>query len=370
MMTYQVCTRCIMDISDPEIVFDSQGVCNHCRDFDEQKIYLFDEDKLQSVAKRIKASTNKNADYDCIIGVSGGVDSCMAVYHAKRVGLNPLAVHVDNGWNTTESQSNIENVLSALKVDLYTHVINWEEFKDIQKSFLKASVPNIDYPYDHAILAVVYNFAASKGLKYIIFGANVRTEFIMPRAWGYNSWDLKHLRSIHKRFGKVKIKTLPTISLFKIFYYSFFKGIRNLRILDYIDYDKEASKEFLKKEFGWKDYGAKHAESIYTKFFVGYYLKEKFGFDRNRAWMSALILSDQKSREEAEKELKQGFYKNEREMNIDIDYVINKLDLSRDEFTNLMKLPKKDHREYPNNAFFLDRSGPVVRTMRKFLRKL
>jgi len=359
-----------MDTSDPDITFDDQGVCNHCHDFDNQKNYLFDEEKLKSVVKKIKESSSVKDDYDCVIGVSGGVDSCMAVYHAKRVGLNPLAVHVDNGWNTTESQSNIENVLSALNVDLHTHVINWEEFKDIQKSFLKASVPNIDYPYDHAILAVVYNLAASMNLKYIIFGANIKTEFIMPKAWGYNSWDLKHLKSIQRKFGKVKIKTLPTISLFNIFYYSFFKGIRNLRILDYVEYDKDASKDFLKKQFGWKDYGAKHAESIYTKFFVGYYLKEKFGFDRNRAWMSALMLSGQKSRESAEKELKKGFYNNEYEMNRDIDYVINKLDLSRDEFNEIMNLPKKDHKDYPNNALFLDRSGLVVRTMRKLLRNL
>ena len=366
---YQICTRCLMDTSDPEISFDENGVCNHCHQYDYQKQYLFSEDKLKEVVEKIKKSS-KSKQYDCIIGVSGGVDSCMSAYLAKKAGLNPLAVHVDNGWNSETSQSNIENTLRMLDIDLFTHVIDWEEFKDIQKSFLKASVPNIDYPYDHAIVATLFKKAAELGVKYIIFGTNITTEFIMPRLWGYNSWDYKHLKAIHKKYGKKPIKTSPTISLWKLGYYSFVKKIRIFRILDYIKYNKMESKAFLKKEFDWKDYGAKHCESIYTRFFIGYFLQKKFGVDRNRAWMSTLILSGQKTREEALHELAEGFYSSKKDMDEEKCYVIKKLCLKNEEFNQIMASPAKQHTDYPNNSIFLDRSGFFVRMARKILRKL
>lgn len=366
---YQICTRCVMDTSDPQITFDKNGICNHCKNYDSQAQYIFSEEKLKEVVVRIKKQS-KGKEYDCLIGLSGGVDSCMSAYLAKKAGLNPLAVHVDNGWNSEVSQSNLERSLRKLGIDLFTHVIDWEEFKDLQKSFLQASVPNIDYPYDHAIVALLFNKAAEMGLQYIIFGTNITTEFIMPREWGYNSWDAKHLKAIHNRFGKMKIETCPTISLWKLGYYSFVKKIRIFRILDYVDYNKREAKEFLKKEFCWKDYGGKHCESIYTRFFVGYVLPKKFGFDRNRAWMSTLILSGQITREEALKELAKGFYSSEKEMEEEKDYVIKKLGISDDEFKRIMALPVKRHIDYPSNSLFLDRSGSFVRLARKILRKL
>ena len=366
---YQVCTRCIMDTSDPQITFDEKGVCNHCQLYDSQAQYIFSEEKLKEVVVKVKKQS-KGKEYDCLIGLSGGVDSCMSAYLAKKAGLNPLAVHVDNGWNSEVSQSNLERTLRKLDIDLFTHVIDWEEFKDLQKSFLWASVPNIDYPYDHAILACLFNKAAEMGLQYIIYGTNITTEFIMPREWGYNSWDLKHLRAIHNRFGKIKIETSPTISLWKLGYYSLVKRIRIFRILDYVNYNKSEAKEFLKKQFDWKDYGGKHCESIYTRFFVGYVLPEKFGFDRNRAWMSTLILSGQKTRDEALEELAKGFYSSEKELKEEKDYVIKKLGISDEEFKRIMALPVKRHTDYPNNSLFLDRSGIFVRMARKILRKL
>ncbi len=366
---YQICTRCIMDTSDPEIVFDENGVCNHCKLYDMQAQYVFNEDKLNEVAGKIKIRSS-GQKYDCLIGMSGGVDSCMSAYLAKKAGLNPLAIHVDNGWNTEISQSNIERTLKKLKIDLFTHVIDWEEFKDLQKSFLYASVPNIDYPYDHAILAALFNKAAEMNLKYIIYGTNISTEFIMPKAWGYNSWDLRHFKAIHGIFGKVPIATSPTISLWQIAYYSFVKKIRVFRILDYVNYDKQEAKDFLKKEFGWKDYGAKHCESIYTRFFIGYFLPRKFNIDRNRAWMSTLILSGQISREDALIELSKGFYSSDREIKEERDYVIKKLGLSEDEFEGIMSMPVKKHTDYPNNSLFLDRSGTLVRLARKITRHL
>lgn len=367
---YQICKRCIMDTSDPGISFDKNGVCNHCKDYDSQNQYLYSEKELKKIIEKIKKD-GQGKKYDCVMGVSGGVDSCMSAYLAKKYGLNPLAVHVDNGWNSEVSQNNIERTLKKLGIDLYTHVIDWEEFKDIQIAFLKASVANIDYPYDHAITALLYNKAEEMGLKYIIYGTNIKTEFIMPREWGYNSWDLKHLKAIYGKFGKIKtIKTLPTISLWKLFYYSFFKGIRIFRILDYIDYNKKESKEFLKHEFEWKDYGGKHCESIYTRFFVGYVLPQKFGFDRNRAWLSTLVLSGQITREEALEELRRGFYETEKEMNDDKEYVIKKLGLTDDEFNQIMNLPVKSYRDYPNNSIFLNRAGISIKLVRKILRRI
>jgi N-acetyl sugar amidotransferase len=366
---YQVCTRCIMDTSDPEIIFDENGVCNHCKLYDSQAQYIFTEDKLKEVVAKIKKQSS-GKEYDCLIGLSGGVDSCMSAYLAKKAGLNPLAVHIDNGWNSEVSQSNLERTLKKLDIDLFTHVIDWEEFKDLQRSFLYASVPNIDYPYDHAILALLFNKAAELGLQYIIFGTNITTEFIMPRAWGYNSWDSKHLRAIHNRFGKLNIDTSPTISLWNLGYYSALKKIRIFRILDYVNYNKKEAKEFLKKEFCWKDYGGKHCESVYTRFFIGYVLPKKFGFDRNRAWMSTLILSGQMTRDEALNELAKGFYSSNKELEDEKDYVIKKLEISTEEFERIMSLPVRRHTDYPNNSLFLDRSGYFVRFARKFLRKL
>ena len=367
---YQICKRCIMDTSDPGISFDKEGICNHCKDYDNQMQYLHTEKELEEIVKKIKKD-GEGKKYDCVMGVSGGVDSCMVAYIAKKYGLNPLAIHVDNGWNSEISQNNIERTLKKLGIDLYTHVIDWEEFKDIQIAFLKSSVANIDYPYDHAITALLFNKAEEMGLKYIIYGTNIKTEFIMPREWGYNSWDLKHLKAIYKKFGKMKvIKTLPVISLWKLFYDSFVKRIRIFRILDYIDYNKKETKEFLKREFDWKDYGGKHCESIYTRFFVGYVLPEKFGFDRNRAWLSTLVLSGQMTREEALKELKEGFYSSQKEMEEDKNYVIKKLGLTEKEFENIMNLPVKSYRDYPNNSLFLNRAGLSIRLLRKILRKV
>lgn len=367
---YQICKKCIMDTSDPKITFDENGICSHCKDYENQNQYLFSEKELEKVVEKIKKS-GEGKKYDCVMGVSGGVDSCMSAYYAKKYGLRPLAVHIDNGWNSEISQSNIERTLRKLGIDLYTHVIDWEEFKDLQISFLKASVANIDYPYDHAITAMLFNKAGEMGLKYIIYGTNIKTEFIMPREWGYNSWDLRHLKSIYKRFGENKeIKTLPTIPLWKLIYFSLFEKIRIFRILDFVNYNKKESKEFLKKEFGWQDYGAKHCESIYTKFFIGWVLPKKFGFNRNRAWLSTLILSGQLTREEALIELEDGFFSSQGEMEESKSYVIKKLGLTEEEFEKIMDTPVKNHREYPNNAFFLDRSGLIIRTARKILRNI
>lgn len=367
---YQICTKCIMDTSDPEITFDKNGVCNHCKRFAGQSQYLYTEEDLKKVVEKIKRD-GKGKKYDCVMGLSGGVDSCMTAYLAKKYGLRPLAIHVDNGWNAEISQSNLERMLRQLDIDLYTHVIDWEEFKDLQISFLKASVPSPDSPYDHAILGLFFKMARKLGVKYIVHGGNDRTEFIMPKEWGYNSWDYRHLRAIHKKFGKIKrLKTYPSVSIWKLFYYLSVKKIRNFRILDYINYNKNESKEFLKKNFGWQDYGEKHCESIYTRFISGYILPKKFGFNRNRAWLSCLVLSGQMTREEALKEVERSFYSSEEEMERDKNYIIKKLGLKDEEFEKIMALPVKSYRDYPNNSFFLNRNGLFIKLARKILRKV
>ena len=367
---YKICKQCIMDTSDPAIVFDANEICNHCKRYKEQSKYLYSKKEILTAVAKIKED-GKGKQYDCVLGMSGGVDSCTAAYTAKKYGLRPLAIHVDNGWNSEISQSNIERVLGQLGIDLYTHVIDWEEFKDLQQAFLLSSVSNIDYPYDHAILSLFFQMAEKMKVKYIISGANDKTEFIMPRDWGYNSWDQKHLRVKHQRFGKIKkLKTYPSISPLKLFKDSFIKGVRMFRILDYIDYNKKEAKAFLQKEFGWKDYGGKHCESIYSRFFIGYVLPNKFGFDRNRAWLSNLILAGEITREEAFKELDKGFYNSKQEMEADKEYVIKKLGFTNEEFDKIMALPIKDYRDYPNNAFLMHRYGSVVKVARKFLRKV
>lgn len=351
---YQICTKCIMDTTDPNIVFDEKGECNHCKAYRNAQRFLHTEKELAEEVKKIKASSK--GKYDCVLGISGGVDSCMAAYTAKRMGLNPLAIHLDTGWDTEIAKENAKKVLGKLGIDLYTCKIDYEEFKDLQMAFLKASVSNIDYPSDHAIVAMFYQQALKNKVKYIIIGTNVKTEFIEPDEWGYISWDLKHLRAIHKRFGRIKkLKTFPTISLWQFVYYSLIKKIQRFSILNYIDYNKKEAKEFLNKEFGWQDYGAKHCESIYTRFVMGYFWPRKFGFDRNRGWMSTLVLSGQKTRDEALAELEKGFYSSEKEMNDENNYIMKELGLTHEEFEKIMKAPPKSHKEYPNNSIFFEK---------------
>ena len=237
----QICVQCVMDTTDPDIQFDEQGICNHCKNYEtviDSRVFTGQEgkDKLDRMVTAMKKA-GKNKSYDCLIGVSGGVDSTYTAYLVKQMGLRPLAVHFDNGWNSELAVSNIEKVLKKLDIDLYTHVVNWNEFKALQISFLKASTPDGEIPTDHAINALLFRQAAKHNIKYIISGLNFSTESIMPKAWSYGHMDWPYIKGIYKQFGKnLKLSTYPYISWSKLFYYTFFKGIRSFSMLNYIDY--------------------------------------------------------------------------------------------------------------------------------------
>ena len=354
---YRICKRCIMDTTDPDIQIDENGICNHCRNYyvrvaNEVHSGAKGKHRLDELVARIKAHGH-GKEYDCVTGVSGGVDSSMVMYTLHKLGLRPLVVHLDNGWNTELANGNIKRMLGILNIELHTTVIEWEEFKDLQLSFLKASVPNAEIPTDHAINALLFNTAAKYKIKYIIGGGNVATEGILPRSWGYYSADLKHLKAIHKRFGKVPLKTLPKLRLTTFLYNVIVRGIRIIPILNYIDYKKSKAMEIIQKEFGWRYYALKHYESIYTRFFQGYILPKKFGYDKRRAHLSCLICSGDMLRENALAEMERDPYA---DYNLDEEksFVIKRLGITEQEFERLMNLPVKSHSNYPSNAFVFD----------------
>ena len=357
---YQMCTRCVMDTSDPEIVFDEQGVCNHCHQYDAraQRELLSPEDRqrrLDALVETIKAS-GRGKEYDCVLGVSGGADSSYVAYLVKKLGLRPLAVHFDNGWNSELAVDNIKRIVSALEIDLYTHVVDWDEFCDLQKSFLKASVPNAEIPTDHAIVALLWNMAHKHGVKYIMSGMNLKTEGMMPLAWTYTANDLLHLRSIHRRFGSRPLKTLPKLGLFRFARYVFLHRIKVVNLLNFFDYDKAQAIQILEREVGYRPYPEKHYESVWTRFYQGAFLVDKFGFDKRLPHLSSLVASGQMSRDEALRRLDSETYP-ESLRRRDYDFVLKKFGMSQSEYDVFLKLPPKSHLDYPNLGMFYLRSS-------------
>lgn len=346
---YQVCTRCVMDTSDPEIEFDANGVCNHCRAYAvlvKEHVFAGEEGerRLQRIVDKIR-ERGRGHKYDCVIGVSGGVDSTYNAYIVKKLGLRPLAVHLDNGWDSEIAVCNIERTLNKLGIDLHTHVIDWDEFRDLQLAYLKASVLDMEVLTDHAIAAVLYETASREGTRYILSGGNLVTEAVLPQSWFFNKNDLANLRDIHSSFGTVKLKTFPTLGFLKLTYYRYVKKIELVRLLDYVPYVKKDVKEFIKQELGWKDYGAKHWESAFTRFYQAYILPTKFGIDKRRAHLSAVVCAGQMTREEALDELARSPY-TEEQLKRDKEYVAKKLGLTDEEFDGLMGLPVRSHSEY------------------------
>jgi N-acetyl sugar amidotransferase len=347
-----ICVRCVMDTSDPEIRFDEQGVCNHCHAYDalaarEVRTGQTGKEALLRIVDRIKAH-GRGKQYDCVMGVSGGVDSTYLAYIAKQLGLRPLAVHMDNGWDSELAVSNIEKVLKTLSIDLYTEVLDWEEFRDLQLAFLKASVSDAEIPTDHAIGAAIYRVASERGIRYVLSGENVVTEGVLPGSWTYGVWDWKYIHSVHQRFGTVPLRTYPHYSLADLFYYRTARQIRSIRPLNLLPYVKSEVMRVLQHELGWKYYGGKHYESIYTRFFQGYILPRKFGIDKRKAHFSTMVCSGQISRDTALAELTCESYSPELQR-LDLQYVIKKLGLRSGEFEALMALPVRSHRDYPNS---------------------
>ena len=349
-----VCKRCVMDTSDSKIIFDSNGVCDHCNTFDKEikPKWDFSETGLNQFHKKVleikKAS--KNNEHDCIIGMSGGIDSSYLVYAAKEIfNLNPLVFHVDAGWNSQIAVNNIQRLVDVLDLDLYTEVINWEEMKDLQKSFFKSGVPHIDTPQDHAFFATMYKFALKHNIKYILTGANYSTECIRnPIEWMYYQSDSIQIRDIHNRFGSKKLSSFPLTSILKHkIWLPYFKGIKVERPLNFIPYKKSEAKKLLIDKFGWQPYPQKHFESRFTKSYESFWLPKRFGYDVRKVQFSSLIMTGQMSRDDALEELKKPTY-DVKEIEREIEFICNKLEISREDFDSYINLPKKTYQDYKN----------------------
>jgi N-acetyl sugar amidotransferase len=359
-----------MDTSDPKITFDKDGVCNHCRIFDNEiskRWFPNDGGKrlLDEIIDKIKKD-GTGKDYDCILGLSGGVDSSYLALKVNDLGLRPLVVHVDAGWNSELAVYNIEQIVKYCNYDLHTHVIDWEEMKDLQLAYFKAGVSNQDVPQDHAFFASMYHFAVRNKIKYIISGGNIATESILPFSWLHSAMDSVNLRDIHKKFGKKPLKQFETISTLQYYiYYPFFYKMKTVRPLNFMEYDKKSALEYLKKMIGYKEYGRKHGESLFTKFYQNYYLPEKFGYDKRRAHLSSLILSGQLTRDEALLEMKTPLY-DPCELEEDMEYVAKKLSVSLDEFKKFINGNKRDYSDFNN----WDRSYNLLKRMQFFAGKL
>jgi N-acetyl sugar amidotransferase len=356
MQDIRICTRCILDSTVEDIWFDESGVCKYCHIHDEMEMShplgaILQHD-LDRKIRHIKLN-GKNRKYDCIVGVSGGRDSSYTLLTAVKLGLRPLAVHFDNGWNSDISVQNIKKACEILNVDLHTIVADWEEFKDLQIAFLRSSTPDADVPTDYAIYSVLYHVADKENIRYILNGHSFRTEGTSPISWTY--MDPLYVRSVHKRFGKIKnFRSFPHMTFARLQYYIWIKRIREIRLMEFIDYRKKEVDNILTKELGWQYYGGHHHENLYTRFFQSYYLPKKFNIDKRKTELSALVRSGQISRNEALKEISQSEYEHE---NKTVSYAINKLSLSQQEFDEIMNLPVRSHNDYPTYL-------PLIRMLR------
>lgn len=364
------CARCIMDTTDPDITFDADGVCNHCHRFERvaaQRLIPAEQRKqrLETLVAEIRAA-GQGKPYDCVIGVSGGVDSTYVAWLVKDLGLRPLAVHLDNGWNSELAVANIEKTLNTLGIDLYTHVIDWEEFRDLQVSFLRAATPDGEVPTDHAIFALLYEMASKHGLHHVITGTNVATEAVLPEKWGYGYFDWRYVKDVHRRYGTRKLTTYPHFGLAKLAYYVFIKRVRMVSILNYVEYDKAEAMKLLQDKLGWVYYGGKHYESIYTRFYQAYVLPQKFDIDKRKAHYSNLICSRQITREQAITMMKEPVYP-EHLLAQDREYAIKKLALSEAEFEAIMKSPNKTFEDYNTSHGMFESAKKLVNTTRKYI---
>lgn len=350
---HEECTRCVMNTSDPLIEFDDDGVCNYCHSYDAHLARIGGPDArkrtLSDLVDRLKRNGHRK-NYDCIMGLSGGVDSSYLVWFAVReLGLRPLVVHVDAGWNSELAVNNIQNTVQKLNLDLHTLVVDWKEIRDLQRSYFLSGLANLDVPQDHAFIASLYKEARKYGIRDILSGGNMQTECTLPAAWGYDASDGVSLRSIHKKFGQKKLDTYPQMSNWhRYVYFPYVLRLKVHRPLEYIEYSKDAAKDILINELGWRDYGGKHFESVFTKFFQAHYLPTKFGYDKRLAHLSSLVTSGQMTRIQAKEELTKPIY-DPQELEQDIVYWVKKLGLTMDEYNRIMNEEPADYSDYPNS---------------------
>jgi N-acetyl sugar amidotransferase len=354
----QTCTMGLWDESVPGITFDEKGISNYAKMFLKFiELYPRGEKGLavwEGWLKRIKKE-GKNNKYDCIVGVSGGTDSCYLLYLAKENGLRPLAVNLDNGFSSKIAVENIKKVTNSLKIDLVTFVIDYEEVKTVLRSYLKASLPWVDGPTDLAIKAALYKVAEREGVKYIFNGSDFRTEGKQPTEWTYT--DARQLYFILKKFENIKLKSFPYYTILQFIRFGYLKKIKMVRPYYYLDYEKRKAQEFLKDKFGWEYYGGHHHENIFTRFAISYWLPSKFGIDKRIISLSALMMNGEISREKALDELKQDPY-NMAEMQYDKEYVLKKLEITKEEFEKYFSNPNKYYYDYPSYM-------PLLKTFNK-----
>ena len=363
------CTNCVMDTTDSKITFDEHGVCDHCNTYYSDILPKWnpegiDGSQLKALAQKIKAQA-RGHDFDCIIGMSGGVDSSYLLYLAvEKMGLRPLVFHVDAGWNSQEAVNNIERMVDGLDLDLYTEVIDWEEMKDLQLAFFKSGVSHIDTPQDHAFFATMYQFASKHGVKNILTGGNYSTECVRnPLEWMHYQSDSRQLRDIHRRFGTCTLKKFPVTNiLWHKFYLPYFKGIKVTRPLDLMEYNKEAATQFLEDRFGYLRYPQKHFESRFTRFYEGYWLPEKFGYDTRKVQFSSLILTGQMSRDEALTELERPAMTKD-QVRQEFEYISNKLGISVGELQGFFDEPNKSYRDYKSQQGIYDIGAKILRAI-------
>jgi len=354
LLKHQSCINCLMDTTDPNINFNIDGICDYCINFKKKILpqwnknisnFSFLENKIEEIK-----SINKNRNYDCLVGISGGVDSSYLVYFLNKYKLRPLLFHVDAGWNTNAAVYNIERLLKKLSLDLHTEVLDWETIKDLQLAYFKAGVPHLDTIQDHAFFASIYNFAVKNNINTVFTGYNYSSECIRePLLWHYHASDLRQLKNIHKIYGKHSMKLFPQSDIFKFkIYYKYFKKLKLYNPLNYMKYDKDEAVKILKKELDWLPYGEKHYESRFTKFYEGYWLKDKFGYDKRKAHLSSMILSKLISRDEALKKLSLNPY-DDISLNNDLNYICNKLDISMNYLMELKNMPNKTYKDFKSN---------------------
>ncbi|RHO57310.1 N-acetyl sugar amidotransferase [Eubacterium sp. AM05-23] len=355
---YQVCTNCVMDTTDSKITFDEKGVCDHCRNFEKNIRPYWNPnenrmDELQKIADKIRKA-GKGHDYDCILGLSGGADSSYLAYIAKEVmHLRPLAFVVDTGWNLNVAVENIEKIVKGLELDMYTEVINWKEMADLQLSFFKAQISSQDFLQDHAIFASLYNYATKHHIKYVLTGSNNATEFIRPPVeWIYMN-DIRMMRDIHNKYGRIPLKTFPQCGMFKYrLLYKYIYGMERVYPLDYVVYNKAEAEIMLHEKYGWERYENKHYENVFTRFFEGYYLPTKFGFDTRKNVYSNQILAGTMTRDEAIELLKQPAYDPDM-MEQDKEYIAKKLGISTEEFEKIIAGENKTPQDYKNTFWLI-----------------
>ena len=364
----QMCALTLYDETIPDLTFDDEGVCDLARNGQwrlENEVFHGDDGKqrLKAWIERIKTA-GKGRDYDCVIGVSGGVDSSIVAVRVAELGLRPLALHLDNGWNIDLAVSNIESLVKSLNIDLITHVVDWREIRDLQRAYLKASVMDLECVSDHAINTLLYRTAHKMGIKYVIHGGNVATESTMPTSWGYDKRDGKNLLAIHNAFGEIPLKTYPYMLPYQLFWYLFINRIKAFPILNYINYNKKEALKELQERFGYRPYARKHGENRFTRFYQEIYLPQKFGIDKRINHLSSLIIAGEISREEALEEIQKPLYSSDEESE-ELKFVGKKLGFNVDELRSFIAASPRQHTDFANASSLFDHNRPIVQMARR-----